>query len=268
METKKATKRKRQTNAEIRADERAQARDRNSQASLMHRLFATTATAVNVVTTGAISVFEAAVYTTWDSIRQRDRNHNQRKEDSSYLFTGDWGDDNPKFDDDDKENGYDSSTEDEDEQQDSVMKRFLTALLARVQLEFNTKNPLKEGQCWLKQHLAENDFWLRSQSAKKICKSLNIRCEGQYYYRDVKVWFPEMEFPQQCLIVCPGCNRSDRVGVHAYSQKTIARLVIGLKTNYYIMGRRHICHHCEEQKVPKYTFCSYSPCVVAKLTNS
>jgi hypothetical protein len=62
---------------------RIQTRQHDSLASLMQFIFATTATAVNPITT--------AVYRTRDSIRQQQdgSGHKQRKEDSSLLFTRD-----------------------------------------------------------------------------------------------------------------------------------------------------------------------------------
>ena len=76
--------------------------------------------------------------------------------------------------------------------------------------------------------------------------------------RDVLVWLPDQE--HGINLPCPSCKSNGNVSVHGYSRKTTARRVIGLKSHYFILSRRYICHHCEKLNPrPKFTFHGYNP---------
>ena len=77
------------------------------------------------------------------------------------------------------------------------------------------------------------------------------------YYRDILVWLPDLQ--HSIYPPCPSCKGNGSIGVHGYSRKTVARRVLGLKTHYFILSRRYICHHCEKlTPKPKYSFRGYN----------
>ena len=76
---------------------------------------------------------------------------------------------------------------------------------------------------WLLDIVKENDFWLRSQQAEKLCKKLNIKFGEPSYYRDIKVWLPDVQMGKDAMPVCPSCKSNSRVGVHAWRDNHFSR---------------------------------------------
>jgi hypothetical protein len=59
------------------------------------------------------------------------------------------------------------------------------------------------------------------------------------------IWFPELQGGIACTPKCLSCSSNTRVSDHGYRNKTPARNVVCLTTNYFIMSRRYICHTCK-----------------------
>lgn len=90
-----------------------------------------------------------------------------------------------------------------------------------------------------------------------ICEKLGISHDAEGYYKDIRVWLPDIEF--KYMPHCPTCSNNDRVGVHCYGEgnKTISRSVISVSTNYCLLTRRYICHRCEKE-TGQFTFRGYN----------
>ena len=143
------------------------------------------------------------------------------------------------------------------------MHKYLNAIQDRIQVKSNTKKQMHKVEKWLFSFLENNDYWIRKEAASTICEALGIEEELPGYCHDLWVWLPDLQY--KIIPPCPGCNSNCHVGVHGYSKKTLARRVIGLKTYYYIMSRRYICHSCKKSKINKYTFCAYNEKSIKKL---
>ena len=113
-----------------------------------------------------------------------------------------------------------------------------------VRKESADKN-LTSGQQWLLQEIQDNGYWIRKERVKWICRKLSIQFHEPSYYRDLRVWFPELEGGIACTPKCPSCSRNTRVSFHGYRKQTLAQNVVCLTTNYFIMSRRYICHTCK-----------------------
>jgi hypothetical protein len=128
---------------------------------------------------------------------------------------------------------------------DGVMPNYLSAIQQRIRKETAEKNRVNSGQQWLLQEIQDNGYWIRKERAKMICRKLSIRFDEPSYYRDLQIWFPELEGGIACTPSCPSCSSNTRVSVHGYRNKTPARNVVCLTTNYFIMSRRYICQTCK-----------------------
>ena len=220
----------------------------------------------------------------WEQIRQQDRDYTVRRNHISDEFdpttnNNDGGGDSDSDDEIDEEdedvNGeigendemdYDSDVEDigtPESLNNCVMHKYLNAIQDRIQVESNTKKQMHEIEKWLFSFLENNDYWIKKEAASTICKALDIEEELPGYYRDLRVWLPDLQY--KIIPPCPGCNSNCHVGIHGYSKKTLARRVIGLKAYYYIMSRRYICHSCEKSKINKYTFRAYNETSIKNL---
>jgi hypothetical protein len=175
---------------------------------------------------------------------------------------------NEPFEEDDEDGMEYASDDDENnktnDDEGSVMYQLLFFIRNRIKLESNTKKHVEYR--WLLEHLHQNEFWIRKESAPHISKKLGLGTQLNGYYRDIKVWLPDEEF--NIMPICPSCQTNDNIGVHGYNKKTIARRVIGIKLQYYIMSRRYICHSCQRvqnSQKPKYTFMGYNERAVQSL---
>jgi hypothetical protein len=139
----------------------------------------------------------------------------------------------------------DDNFEDAEEENDAsiVMGLYLLAIQKRIRKETRDNNEDK----WLHKLLKDDEYLIEVKRAKSICKKLSVNFSERYYYRDVRVWFPEIEFGQHFIPSCVSCKSSREVGVHGYFEKCPARRVIGLETNYFVMSRRYICHTCQKE---------------------
>jgi len=112
---------------------------------------------------------------------------------------------------------------------------------------------------WLLELLKDDEWWIETKRAWKVCNKLGISCAENSYYRNVRVWFPEMQYGQECMPSCVSCGRNCKVGVHAYSKKTPARRVVVLTTNYFVMSRQYICHVCSKLNKERKTQAAGNP---------
>ena len=129
----------------------------------------------------------------------------------------------------------------------SIMKEYLRSIMKRFQLEAspNFKKDHPDDHEWLHEYLKDHGYWIRSECCHFMCKKLGIRCRETAYYRDIRVWFPDLEGGQLCMPACVTCGRNDRVRAHSYPMDHPARRVVAFETHYYIMSRQYLCRGCQ-----------------------
>jgi hypothetical protein len=144
-----------------------------------------------------------------------------------------------------------------------AMVRFLDAVRRQVSKEMNkqrvTPKKVKNGEKptagtsagqrqqrqperWLIPCLASNNFWISRHMAKFMCQKLGIDYENPGYYKDIKLWIPEVQWGPQFQPRCLKCGKAETLGNEGMDK---CRLVMGLDMNYFIMTRRWKCHECK-----------------------
>lgn len=93
--------------------------------------------------------------------------------------------------------------------------------------------------------LKENDWWLRSAHAFKVCESAGIEFKENSYYRDIKAWLPDVQWGPEATPTCPSCLSDQLVQSHGFQNNNFGRRIIGLDTHYYAISRRYICRSFE-----------------------
>jgi hypothetical protein len=126
----------------------------------------------------------------------------------------------------------------------SVMNTYLQAIQTR--LKYEVLGDTKDEELWLTEILNNNDWWIRHQQAKLLCKKLNIIFAEIAYYRDVYVWLPDKRWGPVAWPPCPSCLQQNKIGAHGWQKKHYARRVVTMNSNYFVMSRRYICHRCNK----------------------
>ena len=128
-----------------------------------------------------------------------------------------------------------------------VMREVLKAVQDRIKYE---ESPRCKGldEKWLTKFLKENDWSIPSNKIPMIARKLKLNHDTtvfKHYYTRLDVWLPDLRWGH--MPCCPNCKHNNAVGVHCYSIHP-GRKVIGLKENYYVLGRRYICSDCKKEK--------------------
>lgn len=152
------------------------------------------------------------------------------------------------LDEEDDGDGYDSGEDDieEDETRKGIQQEYLECVHARLKLECNVLRGRQQGD-WLVDYLKDNGWWIRKEYAPKIAKKLHLDVHHHTYYRDVRVWIPDLQYGKEYLPPCPCCKSKSRVTVHGFNFKHYGRIVVGLNNTYYIISRRYRCDSCKEK---------------------
>jgi len=99
-----------------------------------------------------------------------------------------------------------------------VMKDYMKALMKRYAIEdavdFKRSRPTDTE--WLQEFLKNHGYWIRSECAPFLCKKLHIQPHEQAYYRDIRVWFPDVEGGVSCMPMCLTCKSNMNVRPHSY----------------------------------------------------
>ena len=231
-------KRKRRTNQELRKDSNAKNASLRTLAQNLG-LFVTRTTS-NITT--AISKFHIP----WEKIRERDDEFEAVE--NNFEFDGDGGNDDywDNDEEDDFIDGEGNINGDKywDERHNTTMGKYLTQIQSQIRDESNTKKGKDEVDQWVMDYLRNNDFWIRREASAFVCARLGIQHDIMGYYRDVRVWLPDVQY--NLKPPCPSCKPISGVSVHGYEKKTLARQIIGLNMNYSVMSCRNICHNCKE----------------------
>lgn len=135
-------------------------------------------------------------------------------------------------DDDDDDDGYDSGGDDgvNEANRDSVkgiQQEYLQNVHSQLKLECNSQRG-KQSEDWLVDYLKENGWWIRKEHATRIAKKLTLTAYHYSYYRDVRVWLPDLQYGNECKPCCPCCKSKSKVTVHGFHSKHHGRMIIGL----------------------------------------
>ena len=133
-------------------------------------------------------------------------------------------------DESDDEGGEEEVAEDKD----GVMFCYRRAIMQRFKTEASPKFDPKEEK-WLHIFLREHGYWIRSECAQLICRKLDIPFVQQAYYRDIRVWFPDVEGGQNCMPCCPTCKKNQHVRPHSYPTDHPGRRVVTFDSHMYLM---------------------------------
>ena len=133
----------------------------------------------------------------------------------------------------------------------SVNGKYLRMVYDRVHSETTGAASRSTGELWLvkllKSMKGKDSWWLLASSAEYVCKNLGITFHELSYYRDIRVWLPEVQWGKEPTPVCPWCKSARLVGVHAWRDNHVGRSICDLKSHYFVMTCRYICHACEEE---------------------
>ena len=78
------------------------------------------------------------------------------------------------------------------------MGRLLDAIRARLSMEINQQRTGPAINPWLVPYLKNHNFWIRAEAAQFICKRLKLEFNKLGYYKDVKVWLPQIQWGPEC----------------------------------------------------------------------
>ena len=133
---------------------------------------------------------------------------------------------------------------------DSIMGVYLKAVFMRLKYEVSHTVPALERK-WLTDMLKDNDYWVLSARAKEVCKTLNLNIyteETKYYFRDIKVWLPDVPFgDEKGTPPCGCCGSAANVVIHGFRDNYFGRRVLSLDGHYFVISRRYKCTTCEKE---------------------
>jgi hypothetical protein len=140
----------------------------------------------------------------------------------------------------------------------SVMGHYLHKVYERLGIEVTGKvdDTGVRGDAWLMSHLGENNFWVRAEQARSICKRLNIAFQEPSYYRDIKVWLPQEQFGRSSKPPCPTCGTAQHVRVKDWPYPGRRVFTADARGHYFVCTRRYQCDECRKTE-HKSTFYGY-----------
>ena len=91
---------------------------------------------------------------------------------------------------------------------DSAQGVYMKAIYLRLQSETTGEASRSAFQSkWLLDHLKANNWWVRAKKAKLICTKLGLDFSEPSYYRDIRVWIPDLEFGAEAMPPCVECKK-------------------------------------------------------------
>ena len=128
----------------------------------------------------------------------------------------------------------------------SIMMQCVSATQERLKKELNANLKMEERNQWLKKYLEKNECWIRKNKAFEICKKIGLECEESGYYRDIKVWLPDVELSKVHMPACVTCKSTDSIEPHCWPDWP-GRRVITLDSCHQVMTKRYICTDCKKR---------------------
>jgi hypothetical protein len=96
------------------------------------------------------------------------------------------------------------------------MELLLDTVRRRLGEEVNTqRNPA--ANMWLKKYLDCHNYWISQDAAKFMCQQLKVKFENPGYYKDIKIWLPEIQWGIQ--LCCVNCQQSHTLGNQGFDHK-------------------------------------------------
>ena len=92
----------------------------------------------------------------------------------------------------------------------------------------------------------EADYLLKASFASTVCEKLGIVHQEPAYYRDIKVWLPDLQWGREATPQYVQCGTAKHVEVHGYRDNHFGHCVVDLMENYFVISRRYICKCCEK----------------------
>ena len=142
--------------------------------------------------------------------------------------------------------------------QNSDYGKFLVEIMEQIQFECRirassnkTKKQKKDDSRrthWIIDFLKAQGFWIRTHHASFILKKLGLSgVLDTTYFRDVKVWMPDLQYGKAGgMPCCPSCKSNARVGVNKHPVHYPARKIIGMDDWFALMSRQYYCSSCKE----------------------
>jgi len=91
---------------------------------------------------------------------------------------------------------------------DSAQGVYMKAIYLRLQSETTGEASRSAFQSkWLLDHLKANNWWVRAKKAKLICTKLGLDFSEPSYYRDIRVWIPDLEFGAEAMPPCVSAKK-------------------------------------------------------------
>jgi hypothetical protein len=130
------------------------------------------------------------------------------------------------------------------------MKCYLQSLFKHLKYEIRNDFPVMSCK-WLLEFLSENDCQnLAIKANSCLCQNLGIDFDEPFYYWDIVVWLPDLQFQvnPQCLNCGQGCDFHSWQTNHFHSWQTnhFGPVVISLYNNYFVISHHYLCTHCKE----------------------
>ena len=96
---------------------------------------------------------------------------------------------------------------------ESDMHLYLTAVFDRLHSETIGEASRSAERKWLLEILQhdEADWWLRAGKAPHVCRMLGLTYGEPAYYRDIKVWLPDVQWGHEATPPCVECGSAARV---------------------------------------------------------
>ncbi len=117
-----------------------------------------------------------------------------------------------------------------------VMREYLRAVVQCLHSDISGEAFKNINDQWLLKILQGNDWWLKASShSRLICKKLQLIYTEPAYYRNIKIWIPDVQWGRKAM---PPCVQSEHFGW----------CVCALKNHYFVVSRCYKCT-CYEVKV-------------------
>ena len=149
------------------------------------------------------------------------------------------------FDDPDPDDGGPRPDGDEDEEEETPgpMRTYLKAVFTRIKEELGQDFT---GEQWMVERLREHSWRLRAEFASTVCEKLEIEYGEAAYYRDIRVWLPDVRWGPEFMPVCGTChNPASRA--HGFQPNHYGRKIISEDSHYFIISRRYYCGCCHNR---------------------
>ena len=161
-----------------------------------------------------------------------------------------------------KETAEGASVGDDHDKTSSTSKKFFEksdfgryAVLLMKQLQFecskreNANGGARNDGWSLLKYLEEHKFWLRAEAAPSIAKKLGMPATTKFqYFRDIKVWLPDIQWGLAAMPCCTNCGSNQRVHANKFPFDHPMRRIVSIDDCYFILSRQYYCASCKPSR--------------------